>query len=253
MAKKYYAVRKGRKTGVFATWAECQKQVTGFSGAEFKRFGTMEEAKAFVGGESAQAAPGNKGDAAGSGASDVISAAGRQGDAAVGSGAFGTKYAVRSNASADCGVAAGNRIPSQNSSGGVIAYVDGSYRSDTGEFSYGMVILQDGEEHTFCQKMTDKELALMHNVAGEIKGSEAAMQYAMDHNIPEITIYHDYEGIAKWCTGAWKANKSGTQTYQAFYQAASKKVKIHFVKVKGHSNDKYNDMADQLAKSALGI
>ena len=60
MAKKYYAVRKGRKTGVFATWAECQKQVTGFSGAEFKSFGTMEEAKAFVGGESAQAAPGNK-------------------------------------------------------------------------------------------------------------------------------------------------------------------------------------------------
>lgn len=222
MAKKYYAVRKGRKTGVFATWAECQKQVTGFSGAEFKSFGTMEEAKAFVGGESAQAAPGNKGDTAGGGASDVISAA-------------------------------GNRMPSQNSSGGVIAYVDGSYRSDTGEFSYGMVILQDGEEHTFCQKMTDKELALMHNVAGEIKGSEAAMQYAMDHNIPEITIYHDYEGIAKWCTGAWKANKSGTQTYQAFYQAASKKIKIHFVKVKGHSNDKYNDMADQLAKSALGI
>ena len=36
----------------------------------------------------------------------------------------------------------------------------------------------------------------MHNVAGEIKGSEAAMQYAVDHNIPEITTYHDYEGIA---------------------------------------------------------
>ena len=72
MAKKYYAVRKGRKTGVFATWAECQKQVTGFSGAEFKSFGTMEEAKAFVGGESAQAAPGNKGDTAGGGASEVM-------------------------------------------------------------------------------------------------------------------------------------------------------------------------------------
>ena len=242
MAKKYYAVRKGRKTGVFATWAECQKQVTGFSGAEFKSFGTMEEAKAFVGGESAQAAPGNNGDAAG-----------RQGDAIVGSEAFETRYAAGSNVSADCNGTAGNGVPGQNSSEGVIAYVDGSYRSDTGEFSYGMVILQDGEEHTFCQKMTDKELALMHNVAGEIKGSEAAMQYAMDHNIPEITIYHDYEGIAKWCTGAWKANKSGTQAYQAFYQAAVKKVKIHFVKVKGHSNDKYNDMADQLAKSALGI
>ena len=234
MAKKYYAVRKGRKTGVFATWAECQKQVTGFSGAEFKSFGTMEEAKAFVGGESAQLVPGNNGDAVGSGMSDV-------------------KSAARSNAPADCDGTAGNRVPGQNLSGGVIAYVDGSYRADTGEFSYGMVILQDGEEHTFCQKMTDKELALMHNVAGEIKGSEAAMQYALDHNIPEITIYHDYEGIAKWCTGAWKANKSGTQAYQAFYLEAGKKVKIHFVKVKGHSNDKYNDLADKLAKSALGI
>lgn len=135
----------------------------------------------------------------------------------------------------------------------VTAYVDGSYRSDTGEFSYGMVILKDGEEHTFCEKITDKDLAQMHNVAGEIKGSEAAMQYAIDHNIPEIVIYHDYEGIAKWCTGAWKANKPGTIAYQSFYQEAIRKVKIHFVKVKGHSNDKYNDMADQLAKSALGI
>ena len=41
--------------------------------------------------------------------------------------------------------------------------------------------------------------------------------------------------------------------YQAFYREAVKKVKVHFVKVKGHSNDKYNDMADQLAKKALGI
>ncbi len=30
MAKKYYAVRTGRKTGVFMAWAECQKQVTDF-------------------------------------------------------------------------------------------------------------------------------------------------------------------------------------------------------------------------------
>lgn len=234
MAKKYYAVRKGRRTGVFATWAECQKQVTGFSGAEFKSFGTMEEAREFAGageaGAGAAVVRSEQGNAIG-GQSDKMEAAGNQ---SVEAGAVGGK-------------AAGT------ASGQVIAYVDGSYRSDTGEFSYGMVILKDGEEHCFCQKMTDKELAQMHNVAGEIKGSEAAMQYALDNGIPQITIYHDYEGIAKWCTGAWKANKTGTQAYQAFYQEAIKKVQVHFVKVKGHSNDKYNDMADHLAKSALGI
>ena len=46
MAKKFYAVRKGRKTGVFATWALCQEQIKGFSGAEYKSFTTKEEAEA---------------------------------------------------------------------------------------------------------------------------------------------------------------------------------------------------------------
>ena len=48
MATKYYAVRAGRSTGVFLTWAECQKQVTGFPGAVFKSFTTIEEAENFV-------------------------------------------------------------------------------------------------------------------------------------------------------------------------------------------------------------
>ena len=237
MAKKYYAVRTGRKTGVFLTWAECQKQVTGFSGAEFKSFPTMEDAQAFAG---ANVCAGEM--------SDIGK------NSALGE-SLGMDVKSGPKESTDCGKS--NDMLAESNSGAastdVIAYVDGSYRADTGEFSYGMVILQDGQEQCFCQKMTDKELALMHNVAGEIKGSEAAMQYAVDHNIPEITIYHDYEGIAKWCTGAWKATKPGTIAYQAFYREAVKKVKVHFVKVKGHSNDKYNDMADQLAKKALGI
>ena len=132
-------------------------------------------------------------------------------------------------------------------------YVDGSYNNTTREFSYGMVVLGKNGEETYCCKFDDPPLAAMHNVAGEIKGAQAAMQYALDHQIPAITIYHDYEGIAQWCLGQWKANKEGTRAYKAFYDMASKKVKISFEKVTGHSNDKYNDMADELAKEALGI
>ncbi|MCB0119941.1 MAG: ribonuclease H family protein, partial [Anaerolineales bacterium] len=36
--QKYYVVWKGRKTGVFTSWAECEKQVKGFVGAQFKAF-----------------------------------------------------------------------------------------------------------------------------------------------------------------------------------------------------------------------
>lgn len=49
MAKKYYAVRVGRTPGIYETWAECQKQTTGFKGAIFKSFLSKEEALGFVG------------------------------------------------------------------------------------------------------------------------------------------------------------------------------------------------------------
>lgn len=139
----------------------------------------------------------------------------------------------------------------KGSSGIVKAYVDGSYYN--GEFSYGMVILRDGKELCFSGKSSDAGLAAMHNVAGEIKGAEAAMRYAADEGLEKIIIYYDYEGIAKWCLGEWRANKKGTQAYKKFYDSVKDKVLIEFVKVKGHSNDKYNDMADRLAKSALGL
>ena len=135
----------------------------------------------------------------------------------------------------------------------VEAYVDGSYSSGTNEFSYGMIILQNGEELKYAEKYSDKEMASMHNVAGEIKGAEAAMRYAVENSLEKIIIYHDYEGIAKWCLGEWKANKEGTKAYKEYYDSIKNIVDISFVKVMGHSKNKYNDIADELAKQALGI
>lgn len=51
-AKKYYAVRKGKITGVFEKWEDCRKSVTGYPGAEYKSFPTLQEAQRFAGGES---------------------------------------------------------------------------------------------------------------------------------------------------------------------------------------------------------
>lgn len=135
----------------------------------------------------------------------------------------------------------------------ITAYVDGSYDDATHAFSYGMVIFHAGRELHFAEKYEDSELASMHNVAGEIKGAEAAMRYGIENDCTGITIYHDYEGIAKWCLGEWKANKNATIAYREYYNSIKDRIKINFVKVKGHSGDKYNELADKLAKSALGL
>jgi ribonuclease HI len=47
--KKFYVVWKGAKTGIFETWDECLRQVSGFDGALYKSFAGLEEAeKAFA-------------------------------------------------------------------------------------------------------------------------------------------------------------------------------------------------------------
>lgn len=48
MAKFYYAVRKGKDIGIYETWGECQKQVMGYKGAEYKKFPSYDEALAFI-------------------------------------------------------------------------------------------------------------------------------------------------------------------------------------------------------------
>jgi ribonuclease HI len=43
--KRFYVVWKGRKNGIFTSWAECEKQVKGFVGAKYKAFDTLKEAE----------------------------------------------------------------------------------------------------------------------------------------------------------------------------------------------------------------
>ncbi|OWZ83405.1 viroplasmin family protein [Natranaerobius trueperi] len=50
--KSYYAVRQGRKTGIYYSWDECKKQIDGYSNAEYKKFSSLDEAKAYLGEES---------------------------------------------------------------------------------------------------------------------------------------------------------------------------------------------------------
>lgn len=45
---KFYAVKKGYNVGIYNTWAECQREVNGYSGAIYKSFGSYEEAENFL-------------------------------------------------------------------------------------------------------------------------------------------------------------------------------------------------------------
>lgn len=136
---------------------------------------------------------------------------------------------------------------------GPVAYVDGSFKEETNEYSFGVVLLIEGKEYYFKKSFPSDELSSMRNVAGEIKGAGFIILYCLNRGINRLTIYHDYEGVSKWYNNEWKANLFGTKKYQEFANEVKGQIDVNFVKVKSHSNDHYNDLADKLAKEALGI
>lgn len=46
---KCYAVKQGRVPGIYSTWEECEANVKGYSGAEFKKFDSEQAASSYLG------------------------------------------------------------------------------------------------------------------------------------------------------------------------------------------------------------
>ena len=190
----YYAVKSGKKTGIFNSWDEVKELVTGFEGAQFKSFSSQKDAKLYLAG-------------------------------------MERSYQFDKPT----------------------AYVDGSFDEATNRYSFGCVLFINDREFHFKRAFKEDDLTSMRNVAGEIKGAGFIIMYCINRGIKELVLYHDYIGISAWYNNEWKANMPGTKKYQDFANQVREKISVEFVKVKSHTNDKYNDLADYLAKEALNL
>lgn len=217
MPKKYYAVKKGKKRGIYETWAECQEQVSGYSGAVFKSFKTKTEAESFLSGEEIAPPETPK------------------------------KETESENAEQEA-----DKIISSLNKNEMSAYVDGSFNSKNGTFGYGVVLFDSDGKTTHSGSSTCEDCVDHRNVAGEVYGAVYAMKKAVHEKKERLYLHYDYTGIEHWALGDWKRNNELTKRYHNYYQSIVDVLKVVFVKVDAHTGDTFNEEADKLAKAACG-
>ncbi|MEH2960307.1 ribonuclease H family protein [Candidatus Merdisoma sp. JLR.KK006] len=220
--KKVYAVKKGKTTGLFYSWNECEDVTSGYPGAEFKGFGTETEARAYLEGKAEE--------------EEIPMEELLAEEAAI------EKLSIEE-------IQSHKEKLAENQ---VIAYVDGSFDKSMEKYSFGCIFLIPGGRiiKEFGNGNEPESLAI-RNVAGEMLGAMYAAQWAVVNGYEFIELRYDYEGIEKWATSVWKANNVLTQKYAAFMQKKRRQIHISFQKVKAHSGDYYNEQVDRLAKAAL--
>ena len=222
MASKFYAVKVGKVKGIFLDWADCEAQVKGYPGAQYKSFKTLEEAEAYL--SSTPVVP-----------TAVV---------------MPTPVTVPVQNAVSPAVPPYGGAPSNTANADHLdAYVDGSFSGSN--YGWGFAIYNGNELiHSDCGTGTNADAVSMRNVAGELAATLRAVQWAVKNN-RKIVIHHDYIGISAWVTGEWKTKNELTQKYAAYMNRYSNS--FTFNKVKGHSGNVGNNVADKLARKALGI
>lgn len=225
---KYYAVRVGKEPGIYNDWSEVQPLVSGFKGAIYKKFDTLEEAQAFMG-EVSEENP--------------------------------METSVTNSALSEVDVLADAR------KGIVHIFVDGSQISQGSKRKnlqplYGVVLLQnnpllDGSHELISTMITGsvkefegvEDVTMSNQIAGELYSALRAVKLAIQMKMKEVYIYYDYAGIEQWALGSWDTKNELSQSYQRQMTELMKHIKVNFVKTKGHNDVIYNEVVDMVAKA----
>ncbi|KAK7247846.1 Ribonuclease H1 [Aureococcus anophagefferens] len=231
----FYAVARGRETGVFATWDQCSKVVNGFAGAKYKKFDDRGAAEAFARGDggATTSAPTRK-----------------------------KQQPKRTAFAPPAGVLA---VYTDGGCRGNVA-VDTNRTQPAG---WGFVAVRDG--HVLAERWGPVELARgaagylgaekCSNNTGELSAIGEALLWLRDEDrgAARALICYDSKYAANITDGTYRAHKNVdlARTCQSLFAAERSRRAggVALQHVKGHSGDAFNDRADALradAKRARG-
>ena len=220
-AKKFYAVAKGRKPGIYDNWPDAQVQVMSFAGAVFKGFPSRPEAEAWLRNPSYGPAAGRK--AAPKPKPDVNHASHHDTDP---------------------------------KDGEITIYSDGGARYNPGPGGYGVVIIANGEQREISagfRHTTNNRMELMGCIVA-LREIGRCPQPVTLYTDSSYVVNGIAKGWAKgWRKRGWiKADKQPAVNPDLWAELLdlTEGLTISFRWVKGHAGHPMNERCDELAVAA---
>lgn len=129
---------------------------------------------------------------------------------------------------------------------GLRIYVDGSFAPGFDRAGWAFIAVENDIEIASESGVTDYP-AESRNIDGELTASLRALAW-LKRSGKDGVICHDYEGIARWAKGDWKASKPVAVRYR---EAVKAFPNAKFEKVEAHTGVKWNEAVDSRAKAAI--
>jgi ribonuclease H-related protein len=133
--------------------------------------------------------------------------------------------------------------------GTLVAYTDGSAYRDYA--AYGVVIVQNNQVRDQLSGIKKIYPQKCVSLQAEIHAVQASIMYAIENQYKKIIVFHDLSTLGLAAYGQVHINTPIYREYQRSIQEMQKQIDIHFIKVKGHRENPFNNLADQLAKDLI--
>ena len=220
--KKYYAVVEGRKPGIYDLWFgknRAEAQVKGYTGAVYKGFATLEDAKQWFGSKTGGKKP---------------------------------ALFIKNTVSESTG---GDRHQAALKAGKVVIYTDGGAIMNPGPGGYGVVLLSGKERQEYSggfRFTTNNRMELTACIVGlkTLKTKSRVVLYSDSKYVVDSII----KGWAKrWWANRWIRNKREKVENHDLWRQLLRLCDQHEVEivwVPGHAGNPENERCDQLSKQA---
>ena len=138
----------------------------------------------------------------------------------------------------------------------VTIYTDGACSGNPGPGGWGTVLIYNGQEKEISGGEKDTTNNIME-ITDVIKGLEA-LKFPCEVDLYSDSAYvvnsFSQGWIYNWIKNDWKTADKKPVKNKELWEKLYNLTKIHkvnFIKVKGHSDNEYNNRCDELARNAI--